>query len=155
MILENIYFQDYEHIDYQQFNDNDLKQLVLDFKDPFIATSALTELSIRQSDLISDLSDTILNSNLGDKYLQSIAYKSLYEFDQAKAIEYIKNNYAKCDKRILLSILETIVTDLEFFKNSLSLKILANKTFDRFKRIPKKEFSDSEGYDWIIKELKF
>ncbi|MEK7433931.1 MAG: hypothetical protein AABZ74_12410 [Cyanobacteriota bacterium] len=153
MLLENIYSQDSEQIDYSEIDEEDLKKLVLDFYDPEIATSALSELSIRKSKLIIDLSNTILKDSIGDNFLQSLAFKSLYEFEKNKAIEYIKNNYLKCDKRILLSIMESIIIDENYFKNNLELKIIARKAFERLKKIPKNNFNIPEDYEWVIKEF--
>lgn len=153
MLLENIYSQDSEQIDYSEIEEEDLKKIVLDFYDPEIATSALSELSIRKSKLIIDLSNTILKDSIGDNYLQSLAFKNLYEFEKNNAIEYIKNNYLKCDKRILLSIMESIIIDENYFKNNLELKSIARKAFERFKKIPKNNFNIPEDYEWVIKEF--
>lgn len=113
-------------------------------------TTALTELSIRDKELAGPLCLKILEENLGDQFLQAVAFNLLYEIDNEKAKEIIIKKLIVAPTALLGAIMDNLSADsLQPFGESLSLEFL-NAIVRRYL-----ELSDAdktrilENYEWF------
>ncbi|MBP1996724.1 hypothetical protein [Paenibacillus eucommiae] len=117
--------------------------------------TALTELSIRDKEKASPFCYKILEENLGDEFLQAVAFNLLYEGDHEKAMEIVNKNILSAPAAVLGAIMDNISTDsLQPFGKSLSSEFL-NSIVDRYL-----ELSDAdkkrilENYEWFQESYK-
>lgn len=83
-----------EDIDYNILSLDALKQLALS-DELFIATSALGELSRKNSSIAASTAWEILSNSRGDCYLQAAALETIFEYDQEKELTYISEQVTK------------------------------------------------------------
>ncbi|WP_028549579.1 hypothetical protein [Paenibacillus sp. UNC451MF] len=114
-----------------------------------VATT-LTELSIRDKDKAIPFCSKILEENLGDEFLQAVAFNLLYEGDHEKAMEIVNKNVLSAPAALLGAIMDNLSTDsLQPFGQSLSSGVLTS-IIDRYL-----ELSDAdkkrihENYEWF------
>lgn len=113
-------------------------------------TTALTELSIRDKELAGPLCLRILEENLGDEFLQAVAFHLLYEFDNDKAKGVITKKLIDAPTALLGAMMDSLSAErLQPFGESLSSEFL-NAIVRRFL-----ELSDAdktrilENYEWF------
>ncbi len=88
-------------------------------------STALTELSIRDKYVIIPLCQKIFTENLGDEFLQAVAFNLLYDGDREKAIKMVDTIVEQVPAIVLGSIMDNLSTDsLQEFGRTLSIKIL-------------------------------
>lgn len=122
-----------EDIDYSTLSIDILKGLALG-DELFIATSALGELSRRNSSVAASTAWEILSNSRGDCYLQAAALETLFEYDQEKALTYIREQVPKCNTYILNSILEIMIEN-EFVFKSKNVSSLVSIVLQRLKEL--------------------
>jgi hypothetical protein len=74
-------------------------------------TTALTELSIKDKEKASPFCSKILEENLGDAYLQAVAFNLLYEDDPAKAVEIVNKQVGSAPAALLGAIMDSLSAD--------------------------------------------
>jgi hypothetical protein len=136
-----------EDIDYSSLSVDTLKRLALG-DELFIATSALGELSRRNSSIAASTAWEILSNSRGDCYLQAAALETLYEYDQEKALTYIIQQVTKCNTYILNSILEIMIENESVFKSKnvsslVSIVLQRVKELDSTTQYPEPEIKDN------------
>lgn len=110
-----------ENIDYETLSEDLLADLALN-DDLFIATSAIAELTIRDSTKTVCVTEKILTNFMGDRYLQAAALESLFKVKPEQAIIYIKSYLDTQDPYIIDLISELISENLPYF-DTLPVKI--------------------------------
>jgi hypothetical protein len=103
-------------IEYDTLTDDVLAHLARGH-DLFVATSALTELSIRQSPLAVSIARDIVDKRLGDHFLIATALDKLFKFDQDAAVDAIARLAAEAHPKLLGSMLEIIEENESAFQN--------------------------------------
>jgi len=95
-------------------------------------TTAMTELSIRDKELAGPLCINMLEENLGDEFLQAVAFNLLYEFDNQKAKEILTKKLIGAPTALLGAIMDNLSADsLQPFGESLSSEFL-NRIVKRY-----------------------
>lgn len=114
------------------------------------AAAALTELSIKDKEKAKPFCAKILEENLGDEFLQAVAFHLLYECDHEKAMEIVNKHVVSAPAALLGAILDSLSADsLQPFGQSLSSGLL-NSIVERYL-----ELSDAdqkrilENYEWF------
>lgn len=74
-------------------------------------TIALTELSIRDAKIVSPYCLRILEENLGDEFLQAVAFHLLYDSDQEKALNIVNQKLRNIPAAWLGAIMDSLSTD--------------------------------------------
>ncbi|BDA66615.1 hypothetical protein CAL7716_007810 [Calothrix sp. PCC 7716] len=136
-----------EDIDYSSLSVDILKGLALG-DELFIATSALGELSRRNSSVAVSTAWEILLNSRGDCYLQAAALETIFEYDQEKALTYISEQVPKCNTYILNSILEIMIENEFVFKSKnvsslVSIVLQRVKGLDSTTQYPEPEVIDN------------
>jgi len=111
-----------DQIDYQSLPEDTLKQLALN-DELFIATSALTELSIRNSPCAASVAWEILSQAHGDHHLQARAVEVLFEVNRKQAMDWIEQQVPECEPFMLNAIMELIIENESDFKFDPGLSI--------------------------------
>ncbi|MFB5681416.1 hypothetical protein ACE3NQ_10885 [Paenibacillus terreus] len=134
---------------------SDLVELIKRLENYEEVSSALTELSQRDKTILIPLCHNILQAELGDEYLQAIAFNLLYTSDREKAMEWVKVKLESVFTSVLGEIFDNLSTDsLQPFGLSLSsefLQSLADRYFD-FSDDDKKRIY--ENYEWFKESYK-
>ena len=89
-----------EEVDYETLPEKVLTELALG-GELYMATSAVTELSIRQSEAIIPITWQILSNSAGDQYLQAAALEALFEAQRENALAYMLNHATTCEPYLL------------------------------------------------------
>ena len=136
-----------EDIEYNILSLDTLQQLALS-DELFIATSALGELSRRNSSIAASTAWEILSNSRGDCYLQAAALETIFEYDQEKALTYIRQQVTKCNTYILNSILEIMIENESVFKSKnvsslVSIALQRLKGLDSTTQYPEPEVIDN------------
>jgi hypothetical protein len=111
-----------DQIDYQSLPEDTLEQLALS-DELFIATSALTELSIRNSPCAASVARQILSQAHGDHHLQARAVEVLFEVNSKQALDFMRQQVPACDPFMLNIIMELIIENESDFKSEPGLSI--------------------------------
>ncbi|GIO91378.1 hypothetical protein [Paenibacillus lactis] len=113
-------------------------------------TTALTELSIREKEVALPYCLKILEEDLGDEFLQAVAFNLLYEGDHEKAKEIITRKLTNASTVLIGAIMDNLSTDsLQPFGESLSTEFL-NAILERYL-----DLSDADkerihdNYEWF------
>jgi len=113
-------------------------------------TTALTELSIREKEVALPYCLKILEEDLGDEFLQAVAFNLLYEGDHEKAKEIITRKLTNASTALIGAIMDNLSTDsLQPFGESLSTEFL-NAILERYL-----DLSDADkerihdNYEWF------
>lgn len=93
MNVEDIMMLDDDDIDYAALSDDMLEQLAL-CNEFYIATSALNELSGRNSILTVPVAWQIIADKHGDYYLQKLAVELLFEHAAGSVTRFVRQNRA-------------------------------------------------------------
>ncbi|BAZ16002.1 hypothetical protein NIES4071_78750 [Calothrix sp. NIES-4071] len=136
-----------EDIDYGSLSVDTLKELALG-DELFIATSALGELSQRNGSVAASTAWEILLKLRGDCYLQAAALETIFELDQEKALDYIREQAPKCNTYILNSVLEIMIENESVFRSKnvlpvVSIVIQRLKELDSTTQYPEPEVRDN------------
>jgi len=111
-----------DQIDYSSLPENTLEQLA--FSDElFIATSALTELSMRNSPCAASVAWEILSHAHGDHHLQARAVEVLFEVNRQRAMDWMEQQVPECELFMLNAIMELIIENESDFKFEPGLSI--------------------------------
>lgn len=95
-------------------------------------TTALTELSIRDKEGAVPYCLKILKEDLGDEFLQAVAFNMLYEVDHEKAKEIITEKLTNASTALIGAIMDNLSTNsLQPFRESLSAEFL-NAILERY-----------------------
>ena len=111
-----------DQIDYSSLPENTLKQLALS-DELFIAASALTELSLRNSSCAASVAWEILSQARGDHHLQARAVEVLFEVNRQQAMDWMGQQVPECDPFMLTAIMELIIENESDFKFEPGLSI--------------------------------
>ncbi|KOR87849.1 hypothetical protein [Paenibacillus solani] len=113
-------------------------------------TTALTELSIREKEAAVPYCLKILEEDLGDEFLQAVAFNLLYEGDHEVAKEIITKKLTNASTALIGAIMDNLSTDsLQPFGESLSSEFL-NAILERYLELSdadKKRIHDN--YEWF------
>jgi hypothetical protein len=104
----NLTIMNDEDIDYSTLPEEGLAKLALS-GELYIATSAVVELSIRESEAIVPVTWEILSKSLGDGYLQAAALEALFEADLKKAAVYMSKHARSCHPYVLNTIMDLLM----------------------------------------------
>ncbi len=141
---------DAEAIPYGELDDQLLKRLVLEQADPFIATYALGELSMRSSELCRETAYTILQQRTADHFLLGQAFCVLYDSDKDAALRFIPGLIADGDAVVLSDVLGRICMDLETFRSNAALTSLAMNLAECLKHTDLSRFFDPDDLDRFL-----
>jgi len=111
-----------DQIDYPSLPEDTLKQLALS-DELFVATSALTELSIRNSPCAASTAWEILSQAHGDHHLQAGAIEVLFEVNRKQAMDWMEQQAPGCAPFMLKTIMELIMENESAFKAEPGLSI--------------------------------
>jgi len=111
-----------DQIEYHNLPDDILKELALS-NELFIAASALTELSIRQSPGAASVAGEILAKSHGDHHLHSTALEVLFKMNRRQAMDFMSQQAPHCDPDLLNMISEFITENEPEFKSGPALTI--------------------------------
>jgi len=111
-----------DQIDYTSLSEDILQQLALG-EELFIATSALTELSIRNSPCAASVAWEILSHAHGDHHLQARAVEVLFEVNRKRAMDWLEQQVPECEPFMLNAIMELIIENESDFKFEPGLSI--------------------------------
>ncbi|MEK3722644.1 hypothetical protein [Paenibacillus sp. FSL H8-0034] len=131
-------------------NNAQLIAIVISLENYGEAASALTELSIRDKEKATPFCSKILEENLGDEFLQAVAFNLLYEGDQEKAMEIINKNVSSAPAALLGAIMDNLSTDsLQPLGQTLSSGLL-NSIVDRYLELSNADKKRIlENYEWF------
>lgn len=88
-------------------------------------STALTELSIKDKEKASPFCTKILEENLGDEFLQAVAFNLLYEDAPAKAVEIMNKQVGSAPASLLGAMMDCLSADsLQPRGQSISSEIL-------------------------------
>lgn len=136
-------------------NHDQLIAIVNRLEDYEEVATALTELSVRDKEQATLFCSKILEENLGDEFLQAVAFNLLYEGDHEKAVEIVNKNVLSAPAALLGAIMDNLSTDsLQPFGKSLSSEFL-NSIVDRYLALSdadKKRIL--ENYEWFQESYK-
>lgn len=130
-------------IDYAALTDLKLSELVLAGDDVFVATSALSELSIRKSALAGPTALKLFEKDIGDQWLQSVAFAVLYEFKRQHALAVIDNVIETSGLHMTKTIVECL--DFEEIKSYCSdpgLLLQLKRIIKRVNQLGAEHFED-------------
>jgi hypothetical protein len=114
MNLDELELLSDHEIDYEALPDPVLRDLTLR-NDLFKATSALVTLSQRGSKYAEMLASDIIAKGLGDRFLQGAAINVLFDFNPAKALEFVTKEIRTGDLYVFNSILELMLDHQAYF----------------------------------------
>ena len=106
---------DHDAIDYRALPDQTLRALALEVE-PFIATSALTELAIRRSAAAADVAWTILTRSEEDRHLRALALEDLFTFEPDRAVAYM-NGTRLADPDLRQAMVELVAEHPDVFSH--------------------------------------
>lgn len=136
-------------------NNDELLTIINSLENFDEVSTALTELSIRENEIVAPYCFKILEESLGDEFLQAVAFNLLYECNQEKATEIVNKNLLSAPAALLGAIMDNLSTDsLQTFGKSLSsefLKSIVNRYLDFNDADQKRIF---ENYDWFQESYK-
>ncbi len=112
--VDELLMLNHDAIDYQKLPDDVLRELALEVE-PFIATSALSELSIRRSELAGNTAWTLLTRPESDRHLRAAALGVLFKFDPDRAATHMRDRLAECDAGLTATMMEIVLENREFF----------------------------------------
>ncbi|MEI6044888.1 MAG: hypothetical protein WCS37_11090 [Chloroflexota bacterium] len=111
---QNLTVLDHDQIDYKSLPEKALESLALS-NELYIATSALVELSIRESKLAPLVASQILSNSLGDSYLQASALSVLFKMERKQALDFMRKHTTFNDPILLNKIMELIMENEDDF----------------------------------------
>jgi len=111
-----------DQIEYHGLPEDILKELALS-EELFIATSALTELSIRKSPGAAAVAWEILSKAHGDHHLQATAIGVLFKMNRRQAMEFMRQQAPHCEADMLNTMMELITENAPEFKAEPALSI--------------------------------
>jgi len=114
MSVDELLMLNHDDIDYHGSPDDLLQALALEV-DPFIATSALAELSLRRSDLAADTAGAILTRPAEDRYLRATALEVLFSRDRDRAIAYMNAELSRSEPALLTTMMEIVLENRDAF----------------------------------------
>ncbi|RIX60099.1 hypothetical protein D3P08_00455 [Paenibacillus nanensis] len=110
----------------ESVNNDELIVIIHQLEDLDAVTTALTELSIRDQELVVPQCLRILEEDLGDEFLQAVAFHLYYELDNEKAKEIIIRKLKGASPALLGAIMESLSADsLQPFGKALSFEFLS------------------------------
>ncbi len=141
-------------IEYDELSDETLKELALG-DDLFVATSALTKLSIRESKMAGETAWKILSEALGDKFLQALALRVIFDTDKSLFFDYIKNKLQQLEPCSLSTVLELALENQDDFNSDVSGTAIIGKLLKLLEQAEKAiEFSDVEVKNNFVKTFQ-
>jgi hypothetical protein len=114
MNVDELLMLNHDMIDYDSLPDEALRQLALEVE-PFIATSALTELSIRRGALAAPTAREILDRADSDRHLRAAALEVLFKLNRDQALAYMAARIQQCDRDFLPTIAEIVIENQDVF----------------------------------------
>lgn len=113
-------------------------------------TSALTELFIRNKEIVEPYCLKILEEDLGDEFLQAVAFNLLYEVDHEKANEMINKKLEGAPAAVLGAIMDKLSVDsLQPFGESLSSDFLKSIVGRYLELCDDDKKRILENYEWF------
>ncbi len=113
LTISDYYMLTDEEIDYEQLSEDILEQLALDIE-PYIANSALTELTLRESPKAASIALEIMTTKSNERYLLSTALFTLFRLDREKAWDYMTEHFPVADPYVLKTMMELLLYETEF-----------------------------------------
>ncbi|GGD60021.1 hypothetical protein [Paenibacillus nasutitermitis] len=119
------------------------------------AAAALTELSIRDTEAAVPSCSKILAENLGDEFLQAVAFNLLYEGDAELAMEIIRKQVSHAPAALLGAMMDNLSTDsLQPVGQSLPSSFLRS-VVDRYQALNDTDQERIlENYEWFQESYK-
>lgn len=133
-----------------RMTEHELAEIVLRMENEEEATCALTELSSRNSAVVSSLSHTILAESLGDEYVQAMALHLLYNGDREKAMLFINDMPEEVPAAVLGTIMDCLSADsLQPFGRHLPRELLLSVAgrYDGLSETERQRIADH--YEWF------
>jgi hypothetical protein len=139
--VDDILLTPYEQIEFEKLSSGLLAQLAVQEYEPFVATSALGQLAIRNVDEAQQAALAILDHDW-DRYLTAYALKILFSRDPSTAIEWMTMHLPACmDAEILAAMMENVMADSTHFENKQGRELI-ERLRNRVREISADEFSD-------------
>ncbi|GEM_PF-3220036 len=133
MKIDDLLILTYDQIDYSSLPVDALEQLALS-DELFTATSALTELSIRNSPSAASVAWEILSKALGDHFLQARALEVLFKMNRKKTLDFMRQQVPEYAPFMLNRIMEFIMENARDFESEPGLSI-AHLVIKRLKEL--------------------
>ena len=133
----------YDEIDFTNIDNGSLYHLERQTQDPFIATSALGELSQRDTPQTRAAATAILESPW-DQHLAAYATTILYGIDKDESIRRMSAMIDRCpDPKVLGAMVENVLSDRERFERD-DVRWLLHRLVTSVKNMAADAFSDME-----------
>lgn len=117
-LLEELLILTADDIEFETLSTQMLIDLALE-EEMFIATSALTELSLRDEQTAGVVAEKILNTGHGDRYLQAQALEKFFSASPHQGLNYIRQNLVKFDPYVRRTVEELIAENRTIFNTEL------------------------------------
>lgn len=122
-----------DDINYDHLSEDILATLALELE-PYIASSALVELSARESTLLIPISQKILSNPLSDQFLQATALEILFEAEANQAMTYMLEYALHGGSYLLDAIIDLMIRYERYFTSDLGQR-LVKMVQDRLDRL--------------------
>jgi len=140
-----------DEIKYDSLSTLVLSKLALQNADPFIATSALGELTQRNSGAAGSAAEQIVERAVWDSHLTAYALTILYDRDPRNAISKMSDLIQTNDDPVVLSaMIENVLSDVTRFRSGPG-EVLANALVHRVAEAASGTFKDEDLRDKFLK----
>jgi len=131
-----------DEIRYADLDEATLLALALQHDEPFIATSALGELSRRNVPAAGAAALALLNGDWADRHLRAFAITTLHDADPDRAVEVMASMVDDTDDpKLLGAMVECVLADLERFAAD-DRKAFTRRLAERVAAVPPDDFTD-------------
>ncbi|SDS42341.1 hypothetical protein SAMN05444162_1446 [Paenibacillaceae bacterium GAS479] len=131
-------------------NNNELIAIINSLESDEEVAAALTELSIRDTKTAAPLCSKIVAENLGDEFLQAVAFNLLYEGDFEEAILIIAKRVAHAPATLLGAMMDSLSEDsLQPVGKSLSPAFLHSIAARYLELSDEDKERIVENYEWF------
>lgn len=141
--IDDLLLTPYEQIRFEELSSSLLAKLAVQQYEPFIATSALGQLSVRSADEGRAAAVAILEDDW-DRHLTAYALTTLFSYEPGAAIDRMRMRLPSCtDPLILSAMVENVMADPTQFENADGQEFVRGLA-DRVRATSPEEFSDQE-----------
>lgn len=144
MTFTDLLLLPHDKIDYSALDAGMLLQLATQENEPYIATSALAELSARGASEAAAGAAAILAKPPWDRHLHAFAISTLCQIGRAQATEIMDQVIDQTnDPKILGAMVECVLSDWDHFSAGAA-QSFANKLAGKVRAVPPDQFTDLE-----------
>jgi hypothetical protein len=133
-----------DQIDYPSLDSGLLLELATQREEPFLATSALGELTQRKDGHAREAADRILHAAIWDKHLTAYALTVLFDRDPTATLQHMVRLIDICDEpKLLEAMAENVLNGRDYFQDGDGQRVLGTLVAKLRNIVPAK-FSDPE-----------